>query len=76
MSRSLQDANHQDRINRALIHIFLTMYKAWHSTKQDVYHVNADCYAGDDMSIGNIRRGPGKGRDLCEICENLKKSKP
>ncbi len=61
-----------DILNRIIIQTCLWTQNAWHSSKQDVYHTNPDCRAGDDMALGNIKPGKGKERDLCEICKDMK----
>jgi len=48
-----------------------SMRKApWHSIKQSVYHDNAECNTGSNISGEDLRQGTG-GKPLCQECCSL-----
>jgi Protein of unknown function (DUF2442) len=44
----------------------------WHSTKGSVYHDNAGCTTGNNISDKDLRQGTG-GKPLCHECRSLNK---
>jgi hypothetical protein len=51
-----------------------SMQKAsWHSIKQSVYHNNAECNTGNNISREDLRQGTG-GKPLCQECCSLNES--
>jgi hypothetical protein len=51
-----------------------SMRKApWHSIKQSVYHDNAGCNTGNNISREDLRQGTG-GKPLCNECCSLNES--
>jgi hypothetical protein len=43
---------------------------SWHSIKQSVYHNNARCNTGSNISDEDLRQGTG-GKPLCHECRSL-----
>ncbi len=50
-----------------------SMKAPWHSIKQSVYHNNAGCRTGNNISGEDLRHGTG-GKPLCHECNTLNES--